>query len=56
MTEQQKAKANALLSKLNFDECLKTFNGIEAGNPMRSLIMDHMEALDPDRFDEWLDS
>lgn len=49
-------KANELLAKLDFDDCIILFNTLERGNPMIDLIFDRMEALDEERFDKFLDS
>ncbi len=47
-------KAKALISKLNFDECIELFNKLDRGNPMIDLVFDRMEEIDPTRFEEWL--
>ena len=47
-------RAKELVSKLNFEECIVAFEKMPAGSPIRDLLMDRMEELDAERFDEWL--
>ena len=47
-------RAKELLSKLNFEECIKLYDSLEKGNPMIDLIFDRMEEIDPVKFEKWL--
>ena len=47
-------KAKDMIEKLDFDGCVKLFNQLPSGHPMIDLVFDRMEAIDPERFEEWL--
>lgn len=47
-------KAKDMIEKLDFDSCVKLFNQLPSGHPMIDLVFDRMEAIDPERFEEWL--
>lgn len=54
MTIEQNAKN--LISNLSFEGCLELFNRLPSGHVMVDWVFDRMEALDPERFDAFLDS
>lgn len=47
-------KAKDMIEKLDYDGCVKLFNQLPSGHPMIDLVFDRMEAIDPERFEEWL--
>lgn len=47
-------KAKDMIEKLDFDGYVKLFNQLPSGHPMIDLVFDRMEAIDPERFEEWL--
>ena len=47
-------KAKDMIEKLDFGGCVKLFNQLPSGHPMIDLVFDRMEAIDPERFEEWL--
>lgn len=46
-------KAKDMIEKLDFDGCVKLFNQLPSGHPMIDLVFDRMEAIDPERFEEF---
>ena len=47
-------KAEGLVKKLNFEECIELYEKIPTGSPIIDLVFDRMENLDVKRFDAWI--
>ena len=47
-------KAQKLIGKLNFEECIELYNKLPKGSVMIDLVFDRMEEIDAERFDKWL--
>nr|UVY51924.1 MAG: hypothetical protein [Bacteriophage sp.]UVY62197.1 MAG: hypothetical protein [Bacteriophage sp.] len=47
-------RAKIMIERLDFNGCIELFNQLPSGHPMIDLVFDRMEAIDPERFEEWL--
>lgn len=48
-------KSKKLIAKLNFEESVKLYNSLPTGHIMIDWLFDHMEKLDEERFERFLD-
>ena len=42
------------IAQLNFDECIKIYELLDDEHPLVDFILEQMQTVDSERFDEWL--